>query len=224
MPPDPPANAVNVARGGHYRYFWIQWRNAIGIFGLRRRPTLHRSSPRKLGQGFRDYLDYAVEAEALGYVSSFLVRAPSHRLEPGFRDLDAADRARHAHHHLAAWLRGDRSALHNPGAARRAGPRRSIPSPAAGSISASARATATTSSPASTSAPDEAEPRFEELIEVMTKAFHVASAASRTTENSGASTTSWSNRRRRRSRIRRSGSQPAAKPRSAVVPRSAAST
>ncbi len=47
-------------------------------------------------------------------------------------------------------------------------------------------------------------------------------SASRTTASSGPSTTSWSSRRRRRSRIRRSGSRPAASRRSGA-PRRAAS-
>ena len=73
------------------------------------------------GQGFRDYLDYNVEAEALGFHSSFLGRASFHRLEPGLRHADAADRARHAHHDAAARHRGDRAALAQSGAAGRAG-------------------------------------------------------------------------------------------------------
>src|SRR6202795_1585934 len=43
----------------------------FGIFGS---AQAHSSDlPAETGQGFRDYLDYAVEAEALGYRSSFLV-------------------------------------------------------------------------------------------------------------------------------------------------------
>ena len=48
-------------------------------------------------------------------------RASFHRLEPGFRHADAADRARHAHHDAAARHRGDGAALAQSGAARRAG-------------------------------------------------------------------------------------------------------
>src|SRR4051812_50228994 len=43
----------------------------FGIFGSAQASTQDLGP--ETGQGFRDYLDYAVEAEALGYVSSFLV-------------------------------------------------------------------------------------------------------------------------------------------------------
>jgi alkanesulfonate monooxygenase SsuD/methylene tetrahydromethanopterin reductase-like flavin-dependent oxidoreductase (luciferase family) len=43
----------------------------FGIFGSAQANS--GDLPAETGQGFRDYLDYAVEAEALGYVSSFLV-------------------------------------------------------------------------------------------------------------------------------------------------------
>src|SRR3954471_732335 len=43
----------------------------FGIFGSAQASTPDLGP--ETGQGFRDYLDYAVEAEALGYVSSFLV-------------------------------------------------------------------------------------------------------------------------------------------------------
>jgi alkanesulfonate monooxygenase SsuD/methylene tetrahydromethanopterin reductase-like flavin-dependent oxidoreductase (luciferase family) len=43
----------------------------FGIFGSAQAST--SDLPAETGQGFRDYLDYAVEAEALGFRSSFLV-------------------------------------------------------------------------------------------------------------------------------------------------------
>src|ERR1043166_7544883 len=43
----------------------------FGIFGSAQASTPELGP--ETGQGFRDYLDYAVEAEALGYRSSFLV-------------------------------------------------------------------------------------------------------------------------------------------------------
>src|SRR6266436_2284885 len=43
----------------------------FGIFGSAQASTADLGP--ETGQGFRDYLDYAVEAEALGYRSSFLV-------------------------------------------------------------------------------------------------------------------------------------------------------
>ena len=36
------------------------------------------------GQGFREYIEYNVEAEALGYNSHLRGRASFHRLRPGF--------------------------------------------------------------------------------------------------------------------------------------------
>ena len=47
-------------------------RDAVRNLSARRRPAPSDLGP-ETGQGFRDYLDYAVEAEALGYRSSFLV-------------------------------------------------------------------------------------------------------------------------------------------------------
>src|SRR6187431_3381167 len=43
----------------------------FGIFGSAQASTQDLGP--ETGQGFRDYLDYAIEAEALGYRSSFLV-------------------------------------------------------------------------------------------------------------------------------------------------------
>jgi alkanesulfonate monooxygenase SsuD/methylene tetrahydromethanopterin reductase-like flavin-dependent oxidoreductase (luciferase family) len=43
----------------------------FGIFGSAQAHSGDR--PPETGQGFRDYLDYAIEAEALGFHSSFLV-------------------------------------------------------------------------------------------------------------------------------------------------------
>ena len=52
--------------------------------------------------------------------------------------------------------------------------------------------------------PEEAEARFEEAVEIITRSCTRASA-SRIADGSGSSKTSWSSRRRRRRRIRRSG-------------------
>ena len=45
-----------------------------------------RDLPAETGQGFRDYLDFNVEAEALGFQVEFSGRASFHWLEPGFLD------------------------------------------------------------------------------------------------------------------------------------------
>ena len=74
-------------------------------------------------------------------------RAPFHRLWPGLGDAQPVDLARRAHPLAAARHGGHRAALAQPGAAGRAGRDPRSACPAAGSISASARAIATTSSP-----------------------------------------------------------------------------
>ena len=51
--------------------FWYTPGMQFGIFGSAQASTQDLGP--ETGQGFRDYLDYAVEAEALGYRSSFLV-------------------------------------------------------------------------------------------------------------------------------------------------------
>jgi hypothetical protein len=54
-----------------FRVLLISFRHEFGIFGSAQASTQDLGP--ETGQGFRDYLDYAVEAEALGYRSSFLV-------------------------------------------------------------------------------------------------------------------------------------------------------
>src|ERR1700739_1431120 len=75
------------------------------------------------GQGFRDYLDYTVEAEALGFSSSFLVE-----------------------HHFTGWNQVSATLMLLMALAMRTKTLRQI-------------------------APEEAEPRFEEAIEVMTRSW-----------------------------------------------------
>ena len=192
----------------------------FGLFGSAQAST--QTHGPETGQGFRDYLDLNVEAEALGFDSSFLVE---HHFT-GWNQVSAtlmlltclAMRTTTA----AAWHRRDRAALAQPGAARRAGrharpdfrrpvrfrrrqglpaqrvPRLSDPAGGgAGALRGGDRGD---------------DPRLDRRA-----------SASRTGAGSGSSTTSWSSRRPRRSRIRRSGLRPAATPRSVERP-SVAST
>ena len=73
------------------------------------------------GQGFREWLDFNVEAEALGFHVELSGRASFHRLEPSFLDLDAAHGARHAYQDAAARLGRHGAAVAQSGAARRTG-------------------------------------------------------------------------------------------------------
>ena len=144
-------------------------RMQFGIFGSAQASTQDPSA-RKPAQGFRDYLDFNGEAEALGFRSSFLVE-----------------------HHFTGWNQVSATLMLLPrsrcgpppcGSARRSwccpgtiraySPSRRRPSiwfPADASISASGRATATASSRASVFGREEAEPRFDESLEVMTRAW-----------------------------------------------------
>ena len=103
------------------------------------------------GQGFRDYIEYNVEAEALGYNCTFVVEHHFTGFGQVSASLNSADLGRGAHQDAAARHRRDGAALAQ---SRCCSPSRRPPSiccPAAGSNSASARATATTSSRASAS-------------------------------------------------------------------------
>ena len=99
--------------------FWLHCGMQFGIFGSAQASTADLGP--ETGQGFRDYLDYGVEAEALGYRSSFLVE---HHFT-GWNQVSAtlmlqtalAMRTTRA----AARHRRDRAALAQSGAARRAG-------------------------------------------------------------------------------------------------------
>ena len=73
------------------------------------------------GQGFRDYIEYNVEAEALGYDSTFVVEHHFTGLRPGVGEPQPADLGRGAHQDAAARHRRDRAALAQSGAAGRAG-------------------------------------------------------------------------------------------------------
>ena len=166
------------------------------------------------GQGFRDYIEYNVEAEALGYDCDLRGRASFHRLRPGFGEPQSADLARGAHQDAAARHRRHGAALAQSGAAGRAGRdhRPSVRRPArfrrrqglspqrvrqllhpAGGGRRAVRG----------------EPRADHRNRGR------RTSASRITASTGISRTSSSSRRPRRSRIRRSGWRPAARIRSA---------
>ena len=166
------------------------------------------------GQGFRDYVDYNVEAEALGYNSIFVVEHHFTGFGQVSASLNSADLARGAHQDAAARHRGDGAAVAQ---SRCCWPSRPPPStccPAGGSTSASARAIATTSSRASAF-----RGRGRRALRGGPRAHHQvvddATSASRITASTGTSRTSSSSRRRSRSRIRRSGWRPAIRIRSA---------
>ena len=58
-------------------------------FGLFGSAQAQRGGPDlDCGQGFRDFIDYNVEAEALGYDSALRGRASFHRLRPGSASLN----------------------------------------------------------------------------------------------------------------------------------------
>ncbi len=168
------------------------------------------------GQGFRDYIDYNIEAEALGFHSTFVGRASFHRLDQVSATLEPADLARRAHHHLAARHRGHGAALAQSGAAGRAGgdPRPSIRRPARfrhrqglplQRVRGFSHARRRRPTPASRNA-----------IEVLTRPGPRKSPF-RIAGGTGISRTSSSSRRRRSSRTRRSGWAPAASARSNAV-------
>ena len=132
----------------------------------------------------------------LGFHVSFSVE---HHFSAGTRPPppDVADGADRAHHDAAARHRRDGAALAQSGAAGRAGRdarslvqrpfrfrhRQGLPAQRVQRLSI---------------APDEAEARFEEAVEVMTRAFTSRARASRIMAASSISRTSWSNRRRRK--------------------------
>ena len=89
----------------------------FGIFGSAQANS-HDLGP-ETGQGFRDYLDYAIEAEALGFRSSFLVE---HHFT-GWNQVSATLMLQTAlaMRTTTCWYRGDRAAVAQSGAACRAG-------------------------------------------------------------------------------------------------------
>ena len=144
-------------------------------------------------------------------------RASLHRLRPDLRDAESADLDRRADLHAAPGHRRHDAALAQPGAAGRAGRHARICCPTAGSTSASARATGTTSSPAS-AFPWRRPRRGSRSRWRSCSRRGPPRRRGRITASTGSSTTSSSSRPRRRSRTRRCGWAPAAPPRSGRWP------
>ena len=122
----------------------------FGLFGsaAARRPTSADDDDFDCSEGYRDFIDYNVEAEALGFRSTFIVE---HHFT-GYGQVSATI-------NLLTWLGARTSTCASaprswccPGTTRCCSPSRPRPwtcCRAGGSISASARATATTNSPGS---------------------------------------------------------------------------
>ena len=172
------------------------------------------------GQGFRDYLDFNVEAEALGFRSSFLVEHHFTGWNQVSSTLMLLMALGDAHQDLAARLCGHRAAMAQSGFAGRAGGdarsglRRPVRFRHRQGLSAqrvqrfSDRAGRGRGAVRGSHRGDDA-------------GLHEPGALSPTMAGSGTSKTSWSSRRRRKSHIRRYGSPPPASPRSAARLRAA---
>jgi len=74
----------------------------------------------EIGQGFRDYLDFNVEAEALGFHSSFLVEHHFTGWNQVSDHAHAAYLSRDENHYLAAGHRRNGLAVAQPGLVGRA--------------------------------------------------------------------------------------------------------
>jgi alkanesulfonate monooxygenase SsuD/methylene tetrahydromethanopterin reductase-like flavin-dependent oxidoreductase (luciferase family) len=140
----------------------------FGIFGSAQANST--DLPPETGQGFRDYLDYAVEAEALGYVSSFLVE---HHFT-GWNQVSATLMLQTALAMRTTTLRLGSAVIvlpwHNP--VLLAEQAATLDLISGGRLDFGVGKGYRHNEFAGFNiAPDEAEPRFEESIEVMTKAF-----------------------------------------------------
>ena len=171
------------------------------------------------GQGFRDYLDFNVEAEALGFTSSFLVE---HHFT-GWNQVSATLMLLMALAMRTKTLRLGSAVMvlpwHNPVLLAEQAATLDLISGGRFDFGIG-KGYRHSEFKGFQIAPEEAEARFDEAVEVITRAF-TSARAFRTTAASGISRTSWSSRRRRNSRIRRFGSPPAARIRSAAPPRAA---
>ena len=123
------------------------------------------------GRGFFDYLDFNVEAEALGFHSSFSVEHHFSGWNQVLLHADAADGARHAHHDLAARHRGDRAAVAQSGAAGRTGGDARSRCPDGRLDFGIGKGYRHSEFKGFQIAPEEAEARFEEAVEVMMRAW-----------------------------------------------------
>ena len=172
------------------------------------------------GQGFRDYLDFNVEAEALGFHSSFSVE---HHFT-GWNQVSATLMLLMALAMRTKTLRLGTAVMvlpwHNPVLLAEQAATLDLISGGRFDFGIG-KGYRHSEFKGFQIAPEEAEARFEEALEVMTRGLDHARRASRTTAASGISRTSWSSRRRRKARIRRSGSPPAIRTRSSARPRAA---
>jgi alkanesulfonate monooxygenase SsuD/methylene tetrahydromethanopterin reductase-like flavin-dependent oxidoreductase (luciferase family) len=140
----------------------------FGIFGSAQANS--NDLPPETGQGFRDYLDYAVEAEALGYVSSFLVE---HHFT-GWNQVSATLMLQTALAMRTTTLRLGSAVIvlpwHNP--VLLAEQAATLDLISGGRLDFGVGKGYRHNEFAGFNiAPEEAEPRFEESVEVMTKAF-----------------------------------------------------
>ena len=140
----------------------------FGIFGSAQANS--SDLPPETGQGFRDYLDYAAEAEALGYVSSFLVE---HHFT-GWNQVSATLMLQTALAMRTTTLRLGSAVIvlpwHNP--VLLAEQAATLDLVSGGRLDFGVGKGYRHNEFAGFNiAPDEAEPRFEESIEVMIKAF-----------------------------------------------------
>ena len=144
------------------------WSDAIRIFGSAQASTQDLGP--ETGQGFRDYLDYAVEAEALGYRSSFLVE---HHFT-GWNQVSATLMLQTALAMRTTTLRLGTAVIvlpwHNP--VLLAEQAATLDLISGGRLDFGiGKGYRHNEFAGFRIPPEEAEPRFEELVEVMTKAF-----------------------------------------------------
>ena len=114
-----PASRMTAIRPGADPVFWLHCRNAIWNFRLR--PGQHRRSWTGDRAGLPRLSRHGGRSRGAGLPLELPGRASLHRLESGLGDADAADGAGDAHHEIAARHGGDRAAVAQSGAARRAG-------------------------------------------------------------------------------------------------------
>ena len=178
----------------------------FGIFGAAQAGSPRPGGP--MGQGFHEFIDFNVEAEALGYHSTFLVE---HHFT-GWNQVSATLT-------LLTWLAARTTTLrlgtavmvlpwHNPVILAEQAATLDLLS--GGRLDFGVGKGYRYNEFTGFAIPlEEADARFEEALAVITKAW-TSEQRSRTTAASGRSTTSWSSRRPVRNDTRRSGWLPAA--------------
>ena len=190
----------------------------FGLFGSAQANS--NDLPPESGQGFRDYLDLNVEAEALGFHSTFLVE---HHFT-GWNQVSATLMLLTCVAMRTTTLRVGSAVIvlpwHNP--VLLAEQAATLDLVSGGRLDFGiGKGYRHSEFHGFQIPPEEADARFEEAVEVITRVVAVARSGSPIAAGSGTSRTSWSSRRRRSSRIRRSGSRPRARRRSGAPPRAA---